>query len=83
MCLILAGSSSLTSLVREAATKRPLQPRQPIRAGYTVENSSQRKRLLGWQVWESSTSCWDLFEGTEQGIKWWGVEATSGGFDAE
>lgn len=45
MCLILAGSSSLTSLVREAATKRSLRPRQPIHAGEEIAHG-EHARLL-------------------------------------
>lgn len=45
MCLILAGSSSLTGLVREAATKRSLRPRQPIHAGEEIAHG-EHARLL-------------------------------------
>lgn len=82
MCLILAGSSSLTSLVREAATKRPLQPQQPIHAGCTQQlaHIAQRERE---QVGRAGPRVGSFQRGAEQGIKWWGVEATSGGFDGE
>lgn len=45
MRLILAGSSSLTSLVREAATKRSLRPRQPIRVVERITHGAHERLL--------------------------------------
>lgn len=77
MCLILAGSSSLTSLVREAATKRALQPRQPIRA---AEDRPERARVMPGRPtrrtgWGEQDLVSGRFSKREQrkGINWWGV----------
>lgn len=83
MCLILAGSSSLTILVREAATKRPLQPRQPIRAGwYAAENWLVTRRVrAGHRVGTLRGSRAGGFTGG--GAGGWRPLQGWGGFDAE
>lgn len=82
MCLILAGSSSLTSLVREAATKRSLRPRQPIRAGEKIaqgEHEPPRSRVSCADGKSRSLMSEPFFKGTKyRGLTDGGVEATSG-----